>query len=86
MCKQGVASRDAFAGLLTFILVMFLVCIGVGCGASSQPGATNSNGSTLTSIKVAPATATIPISGQQQFNATGAYSDNSTQDLTDTVV
>lgn len=52
MCKQGVASRDAFAGLLTFILVMFLVCIGVGCGASSQPGATNSNGSTLTSIKL----------------------------------
>ena len=39
----------------------------------------------LVSIEVAPATATIPVSGTQQYSATGLFTDNSTQDLTSVV-
>lgn len=37
---------------------------------------------TLTSLAVAPGTATLAPGTQQQFTATGTFSDNSTQDLT----
>jgi len=40
---------------------------------------------TLESITVTPADPTIPNGGSQQFAATGHYTDNSTQDLTDQV-
>jgi len=36
----------------------------------------------LVSIAVSPANAAVPLGGNQQFVATGTYSDNSTQDLT----
>ena len=39
---------------------------------------------TLQSITVAPATATVPVAGTQQFTATGHYSDGSTNTLTST--
>jgi hypothetical protein len=39
---------------------------------------------TLTSISVAPASASIPTGGMQQFTATGHYSDGSTANLTNT--
>ena len=40
---------------------------------------------TLTSIAVTPATASIPVTGTQQFIATATYSDNSTGNVTATV-
>jgi trimeric autotransporter adhesin len=40
---------------------------------------------TLTSITVTPATADIGLDDTQQFTATGTFSDNSTEDLTDQV-
>ena len=36
----------------------------------------------LVSISVTPATASVAVSGTQQYTVTGTYSDNSTQDLT----
>jgi hypothetical protein len=36
----------------------------------------------LVSMTVTPASATIPVSATQQFNATGTYTDGSTQDIT----
>ena len=40
------------------------------------------NPATLTSIAVTPAAASVPLGLDQQFSATGTYSDGSTQDLT----
>jgi hypothetical protein len=37
---------------------------------------------TITSISVTPAQATVPIGGQKGFQATGLFSDSSTQDIT----
>jgi uncharacterized protein YjdB len=68
-----------------FILALFFILGELGCGGSSKSGATNANGSTLLSIGIAPATATVAVGSQQQFKATGIYEDTSTQDLTDAV-
>ncbi|AOP35303.1 hypothetical protein A0128_16505 [Leptospira tipperaryensis] len=43
------------------------------------------NGVTLSSIQVTPSNPSIPLGANQQFIATGIYSDNSTQDLTNSV-
>jgi Bacterial Ig-like domain (group 2) len=40
---------------------------------------------TLVSISVSPTTPTVPLGSPSDFTATGTYSDNSTQDLTDAV-
>ena len=40
---------------------------------------------TLVSISVSPTTPTVPLGSPAPFTATGTYSDNSTQDLTDAV-
>lgn len=84
MQTQAVVRQDAFLQRATLILGLCLICLACGCGASSKP-AVNSTGSTLTAIAVAPGTATIAVGAQQQFKATGTYSDTSTQDLTDAV-
>ena len=52
----------------------------VGCTSSTAPTT-----KTLSSIQVAPATASISVGSNQPYTATGTYSDNSTQDLTSTV-
>jgi uncharacterized protein YjdB len=41
---------------------------------------------TLTGIAVTPATASIPVTGKQQFIATATYSDNSTGNITSTAL
>ena len=53
-----------------------------GCGATG----TGAPGAHLNSITVTPANGSVPQGTPQQFKATGIYSDNSTQDLTDTVI
>jgi trimeric autotransporter adhesin len=52
---------------------------------SSSATLTVSN-ATLTSINVTPVSETIPLGTVQQFTATGTFSDNSTQDISGTVV
>ena len=49
-----------------------------------QQIAAEASGAQLTSIAVAPASASIQIGATQQFTATGNYSDGSTQNLTST--
>jgi trimeric autotransporter adhesin len=54
-------------------------------GVSSSATLTVTN-ATLTSISVTPVSASIPLGTVQQFTATGTFSDNTTQDITGTVV
>lgn len=67
---------------------------GLGLGNATISAAsgsiTNATGVTVTtpvlvSLSVSPATASIPVLSQQQYSATGTYSDGSTQVLTDSV-
>ena len=55
-------------------------------GAVSQSAILTVTSATLTSISVTPVSALIPLGTVQQFTATGTFSDNSTQDITGTVV
>ena len=61
-----------------FILLLLLAMI-TGCGGGGGGGSTSS---TLVSIAVTPANPRIALGTTQQFIATGAFSDNTTQDLT----
>jgi uncharacterized protein YjdB len=54
-------------------------------GLSGLTGLTVTN-ATLQALSVSPSDATIPLGNRQQFNATGTFSDASTQDLTSEVV
>jgi hypothetical protein len=51
----------------------------------SGPASLTVTNATLTSITVTPATATIALDDTEQFTATGTFSDQSTEDLTDQV-
>ena len=55
-------------------------------GTVSQSAVLTVTSATLTSISVTPTNALIPLGTVQQFTATGTFSDNSTQDITGTVV
>ena len=55
-------------------------------GSVTSPSATLTvTNATLVSIAVTPAVASIPLGNQQQFMATGTFSDSSKQDITSTV-
>jgi len=64
--------------------LLILACVLQGCGGNSK--SIGFTGATLLSIGVTPASQTIPVGAGQQFKATGTYSDNSTQDLTASVI
>jgi Bacterial Ig-like domain (group 2) len=61
--------------VLSFILCCFLVAM-PGCGGGG------SGGVTLTGIDIAPISPSVAVGGQQQFTATGDFSDGSKADLT----
>ena len=71
-------------------IVLACLSIFIGCGAGSLgpgvggPGGGGSSPS-LVSIAITPADATLLLGALQQFTATGTYSDNSSQDITDSV-
>ena len=52
---------------------------------TSPPATLTVTNATLVSIAVTPAVASIPLGNQQQFTATGTFSDSSKQDITNTV-
>jgi 6-phosphogluconolactonase (cycloisomerase 2 family) len=63
-----------------FTFVLFAIFVGLvfnGCGGSSTP--------VLTALTVTPSTASIVAGGQQQFTATGLFSDGTKQDETASV-
>ena len=62
------------------------ILLGVIAALAACGGSNSSSAPQLVSIAVTPATVTIGIGSTQQFTAIGTYTDNSTQNLTTTVV
>ena len=60
-----------------FALLLSALLAGCGCGGGDEP--------VLLSIEVSPANPSIALGTTQQFKATGVFSDNTTQDLTNSV-
>jgi uncharacterized protein YjdB len=78
--------KPLLAPIVLGFLSLFLGCgagsLGPGVGGSSPPPPPSR---TLVSIAVTPANADLLLGSLQQFTAIGTYSDNSTQDLTNSV-
>jgi trimeric autotransporter adhesin len=60
--------------------------ITAGAGSVSGTASLTISGATLISIAVTPANSTMAVGTTKQFNATGTFSDSSTQDVTASVV
>lgn len=65
--------------LLFFALLLSTFLTGCGCGGGDNPPPT------LLSLEVSPADPSIALGTAQQFKATGVFSDNTTQDMTESV-
>jgi len=83
--KDGKFVGLVFAGSDDYSIVCKASYIIEGLGISVEPTAPPLDPPSLTSIEVAPETASIVIDSTQQFTATGTYSDGSTKDLTESV-
>src|SRR6185312_9977836 len=59
----------------------FVACSG---RSSSSSGGGGGSSATLVSISLSPSAPSIQTGGTQQFTATGAFSDNTTENLTST--
>jgi len=72
-----------FKALQIFLALMMLIMSVViaGCGSNGQTGHWLPE-RTLTSITVTPVTASVPVSGNQQFTAIATYSDGTSIDVT----
>ena len=83
---DGVATINS-SGLATAVGTGTAQMTASANGVTSQPDTlTVTAGPTLVSIAVTPADPSVSLGGQQQFTATGTFSDNSTQNITTTVV
>ena len=76
--KGGVAGRVRFSVWLLSLGAATGWLTGCGGGQASEPV-------TLVSITVTPANASLQAPASQQFTATGAFSDASTKDITNSV-
>jgi uncharacterized protein YjdB len=65
---------------LRLLVGLSFLALTLGCGSSNS----NSKMRTLQSVLVTPAKPSVPVGNQQQFKATGTYSDGTSQDLTST--
>ena len=75
---------ESYSRFLTWFMALLLSALAAGCGGGGE-GRDPILGSGLpglVSLAVTPATASIPISGTQQFTATATYSDGSSRDVT----
>src|SRR6516162_5084372 len=68
--------------LAVFLCLSFLSACG---GGTLGPGFGKSPSVTLQSIQISPSAASISLGQNQQFTATGHYSDGSSKDITDSV-
>ena len=68
--------------LVVFLCLSFLSACG---GGTLGPGFGKSPSVTLQSIQISPSAASISLGQNQQFTATGHYSDGSSKDITDSV-
>jgi trimeric autotransporter adhesin len=58
----------------------------VTSGTISQSASMTVTSATLVSLAITPANSTMPVGATKQFTATGTFSDNSTQDMTHSVL
>ena len=72
--------------ILIFISLLVLALNGCSSGNSNSNNNSNDNNGVLEAIEVTPAITTIPQGIDQQFTATGIYSNSTTKDITDQVV
>jgi hypothetical protein len=78
----GNASVNAATGWATGILASTSSVITATYGGLSGSATLNVNAATSISFKVIPATASIPVTGTQQYTAIETFSDGTTQDRT----
>jgi len=81
-------NKKAFFILLSSLIIATLSGCGGGGGGdtASLNALTNSSGAQLVSIAITPTNPSIVQGINQQFTATGTFSDTTTQDLTTTVI
>jgi uncharacterized protein YjdB len=79
------ASVGPATGLVTGVAAGNALITGSFNGKTATTTATVVGNVTLSAIVVTPATATVPLTGTQQYVATATYSDNSTANVTSTV-
>jgi len=66
-------------------IIMCLITIGCSSGNNTNSSGSNPPPAVLASIKITTASITVPLGATQPLTATGTYSDNSTQILTNQV-
>jgi hypothetical protein len=81
MTEQRTSTTRTFHRIRVWIAAAIVTAMMSFSGCSNS-GSSNGPPPTLTSIDVTPMNPTIPDGNQQQFKATGHFSDGSTQDLT----
>jgi uncharacterized protein YjdB len=74
-------NKQIYAALLALLLMTGLI----SCGSGDVTVETLGTSAQLVSISVTPTNPSIALGTDQQFTATGIYSDNTTKDLTDSV-
>jgi len=79
---EGVRPRNVSRAIRKVNLLAWLAALSVALMASGCGGSGGTAASQLKSISVTPHSSSIPLGPSQQFTATGAYGDGSSQDLT----
>lgn len=88
--KELLKRRTSNAALVRMNRAALAACVlgliaGVGCGGGSVSSQVQTAPPQLTSITVSPSTVKVVLGSNQQFTATGNYSDSTTKDLTQSV-
>jgi len=73
---------ESYSRVLPWLMALLLSALVAACGGADGGRDPILGLSSLVSVAVTPATASIPISGIQQFTATATYSDGSSRDVT----
>ena len=69
---------------LMWFMAFMLAALTAGCGGGSGGGAPILGLPSVVSLTVNPATATVPITGFQQYTATAVYSNGTSSNVTAT--
>ena len=77
---------ERYSGFLTWFMALLLLALVAGCGGGGggRDPILGLSLPSLASIAVTPATASVPVTGSQQFTATATFSDGSSRDVTAT--
>ncbi|RTL13412.1 MAG: hypothetical protein EKK54_00020 [Neisseriaceae bacterium] len=84
--NTGVATINASTGVATVVAASGTTNVTASSdGVTSNTAVLTASAATLQSIAITPTTATVAKGLTQAYSATGTYSDNSTEDITDSV-